>query len=295
MRLRHIEVFHAVMQAGSLSGAADLLSISQPAASKMLAQAEHSLGVALFKRLPGGLKPTPEALLLFQETKTLYLSLERVKTLARNLSSHPGGVLRIGCIHSLGLSLIPQAVAAFTRLCPDVSINIRTENSETLSALLLAQEIDVGIAFEPPPKAGIAIEELGRATAVCVGLDDGSANDRTKCVHLEDLDFSNWIGLDATDPLGARINATLASLDKRDISPVIVVKTYYLARALVECGVGFTIIDEYTARGMGGRSSISDIEPAFSIGVSTMTPASTAGTHALKVFVQQLAERMVKT
>ncbi|MBN3851376.1 hypothetical protein G3N58_31845, partial [Paraburkholderia sp. Ac-20342] len=126
-------------------------------------------------------------------------------------------------------------------------------------------------------------------------LDDGSANDRTKCVHLEDLDFSNWIGLDATDPLGARINATLASLDKRDISPVIVVKTYYLARALVECGVGFTIIDEYTARGMGGRSSISDIEPAFSIGVSTMTPASTAGTHALKVFVQQLAERMVKT
>lgn len=294
MRLRHIEVFHAVMQAGSLSGAADLLNISQPAASKMLAQAEHSLGLALFKRLPGGLKPTPEAILLFQETKTLHLSLERVRHLARNLASHPGGMLRIGCIPSLGLSLVPQAVAAFARLCPDVSISIRTENNETLSALLLAQEIDVGIAFEPPAQAGIAIEELGRARAVFVGSDDGRADAGVHCVRLADLDFSKWIGLDAADPLGLKINAMLAALDQRDVAPMIEVKTYYVARALAESGVGFTIIDEYTATGMGDRRRVLDLEPALSIGVSVMTAASHAGTHALRVFVQQLAERVEK-
>ncbi|MFM0239822.1 LysR family transcriptional regulator [Paraburkholderia phytofirmans] len=292
MRLRHIEVFHAVMQAGSLSGAADLLNISQPAASKMLAQAEHSLGVALFKRLPGGLKATPEAVMLFQETKSLHLSLERVRNLARNLASHPGGMLRIGCIPSLGLSLVPQAVAAFTGLCPDVSLNIRTENNETLSALLLAQEIDVGIAFEPTAKAGITIEELGQAKAVFVGPNDGTTGSGLSPVHLGDLDYSKWIGLDSADPLGLKISATLATLDKHDVSPMIEVKTYYLARALAESGVGFTIIDEYTATGMGDRSFVKELEPAFSIGVSVMTAASNAGTHALKVFMQQLAKRV---
>jgi DNA-binding transcriptional LysR family regulator len=298
MRLRHIEVFHAVMQAGSLSAAAELLNISQPAASKMLAQAEQSLGIALFKRLPGGLKPTPEAVLLFQETKTLHMSLERVRHLARNLASHPGGMLRIGCIPSLGLSLVPAAVAAFTRLCPDVSINIRTENNETLSALLLAQEIDVGIAFEPISQPGIAIEPLGRARAVFVGGNGWGgeagatayAGERgVRCLHLRDLDFSKWIGLDAADPLGQKIETTLASLGKRDISPMIEVKTYYVARALAESGVGFTIIDEYTAAGMDERMVL-DLEPVLSVGVSIMVAVSDAGTHALRVFVEQLAK-----
>lgn len=302
MRLRHIEVFHAVMQAGSLSAAADLLNISQPAASKMLAQAEQSLGIALFKRLPGGLKATPEAVLLFQETKNLHVSLERVRHLARNLASHPGGMLRIGCIPSLGLSLVPQAVAAFTRLCPDVSINIRTENNETLSALLLAQEIDIGIAFEPTAPPGIAVEELGRARAVFVGaherggeaaISPNQSATGARRVHLRDLDFSTWIGLDAADPLGQKIDAILASLDKRDVSPMIEVKTYYVARALAESGVGFTIIDEYTAAGVDG-SMMLDLEPVFSVGVHVMIAASHAGTHARTVFVQQLAKRIEK-
>ncbi|MBN3804372.1 LysR family transcriptional regulator [Paraburkholderia sp. Ac-20336] len=292
MRLRHIEIFHAIMQAGSLSGAADLLSISQPAASKILAQAEHSLGIALFKRLPGGLKPTPEAILLFQETKSLYSSLERVRNLARNLLSHPGGLLRIGCIPSLGLGPVPQAVADFARLCPGVSISLRTENNETLSALLLAQEIDVAVAFEPTARAGIAIEELGKARAVFVGPIGAGYENRQEPVHLVDLDFSKWIGLDSTDPLGLKINSTLASLDMRNCAPMIEVKTYYVAKALVDSGMGFTIIDEFTAKAAGGSSPVVQLQPEMSIGVYVMTSSSNPGTQALKVLTQQLAKRM---
>lgn len=290
MRLRHIEVFHAVMRAGSLSGAASLLNVSQPAASKMLAQAEQSLGVALFKRLPSGLKPTPEALLLFQETKTLHVSLDRVRQLARNLASHPGGMLRIGCIPSLGLSVVPEAVAAFRRRCPDVSINIRTENQKDLSALLLAQEIDIGIAFEPTAMAGVAIEEMGRAKVVLFGASSEWSD--TAVVHLRDLDFARWISLDAADPFASLINATLLSLDRGDRASMIEVKTYYLARALVESGVGFTVIDEYTARSRDERFAVRPLEPALSIGVCKMTSVSQAGTHGLEVFVQVLEQHL---
>ena len=263
MRLRHIEVFHAVMQAGSLSSAAEFLNISQPAASKMLAQAEQSLGIALFKRLPGGLKPTPEATVLFQETKHLHSSLERVRQLARNLTAHPGGILRIGCIPSLGLSLVPQAVAEFIRLCPDVSINIRTENNEVLSALLLAREMDIGIAFEPSAPPGITVEELGRARAVFFGPE--SVRRGRGVVHLDDLERSQWIRLDSADPLGSRIEEVLPAIN--DGSATIEVKTYYLARALVERGVGFSIIDEYTAQSTSDTKQLIYVEPPLSVGV----------------------------
>nr|WP_232471042.1 LysR substrate-binding domain-containing protein [Caballeronia hypogeia] len=215
-----------------------------------------------------------------------------MRHLARNLSAHPGGLLRVGCIPSLGLGLVPRVIASFMKQCPDVSINIRTENNETLAALLLAQEIDVAVAFEPPVTPGITIEELGRARAV---LFDSRTHDiEETMVQLSDLDFPNWIALDPEDPLGARVSAAVAVMG-RELTPMIEVKTYYLARALVESGVGFTIIDEYTAYSHAGdHRNVVPVEPEVSVGVCLMTSASNASSQALRVLVEQLTRELAK-
>ena len=57
MRLRHIEVFHAIMQVGTISGAAQVLHISQPAVTKVLQHCELQLGMPLFERVRGKLYP----------------------------------------------------------------------------------------------------------------------------------------------------------------------------------------------------------------------------------------------
>ena len=62
MKLRHLEIFHAVMTCGSLSRAAEALNISQPAASKALKSAEMKLGFTLFQRVRGKLLPTSAAI-----------------------------------------------------------------------------------------------------------------------------------------------------------------------------------------------------------------------------------------
>ena len=64
MRLtfKQIEYFRAVMETGSVSGAAKLLNVSQPNVSRMLKYTETRIGMTLFLRLKGRLKPTPEAL-----------------------------------------------------------------------------------------------------------------------------------------------------------------------------------------------------------------------------------------
>ena len=62
MKLRHLEIFYAVMTCGSLSRAAESLNISQPAASKALKNAELKLGFKLFQRVRGKLLPSSEAI-----------------------------------------------------------------------------------------------------------------------------------------------------------------------------------------------------------------------------------------
>jgi DNA-binding transcriptional LysR family regulator len=61
MRPRHLEVFHAVMVTGSVTGAARLLNVSQPAVTKMLFHAEHLIGLRLFDRSGGKILPTADA------------------------------------------------------------------------------------------------------------------------------------------------------------------------------------------------------------------------------------------
>ena len=88
MRLRHIEVFHAIMQVGTISGAAQVLHISQPAVTKVLQHCELQLGMPLFERVRGKLYPKPEAHRLFAETEKLNRDLQGIRRLAASLKGH---------------------------------------------------------------------------------------------------------------------------------------------------------------------------------------------------------------
>ncbi len=79
MRLRHIEVFHAIYSCGSVTRAAEVLNVSQPSVSKVLAHAEQQLGYRLFDRIKGKLVPTPEADQLFTHVDEVNESLDRMR------------------------------------------------------------------------------------------------------------------------------------------------------------------------------------------------------------------------
>src|SRR3546814_15867250 len=65
MNLRQMEVFHAIMQTGSVTAAARVLHVTQPAVSAVLKHCEEQLGLKLFERTGGRLQPTREAQALF--------------------------------------------------------------------------------------------------------------------------------------------------------------------------------------------------------------------------------------
>src|SRR6266567_3472385 len=100
MNLRQIEAFRAVMMAGTVRGAAELLRISVPAVSKLVSLAERRSGIRLFDRTKGRLVATPEARALFQEVEVLWRRVERVRDTVQALGNPT--------IASLSLSVSPS-------------------------------------------------------------------------------------------------------------------------------------------------------------------------------------------
>jgi len=118
VRLRQIEIFHAVYANGSISSAARALNVSQPAVSKVLRHTESQLGIRLFDLVRGRLVPTDEAHALFREVDEVFHRVTSLQQTANNLRNSGAGHLRIGIVPSLGLEVLPQVIAIFARAIP---------------------------------------------------------------------------------------------------------------------------------------------------------------------------------
>lgn len=288
MRLRHIEVFHAVMQAGTVSGAAQVLHISQPAVTKLLQHAEAQLGVSLFDRGRGKFVPTPEAERLFVEVDRLHGDLLAVRRLAASLKGGEAQSVRLAATPALGQTVVPAAMARWQLAQRGQPINrcaLATQHTRELVGALLLGEADMALALNDPRHPGIRAEELASAPlAVLVPVRSAAAR-QAGPLHVEDLP-SELIGLDVGDPLGQRV---LVECEKLGRQPQmrITVQTYALARALAEAGLGATVVDPFTAASADvSRVRVRRLEPALPVQLFLLS--------AHKAPLSQAARRLVK-
>ncbi|KJV11124.1 hypothetical protein VZ95_00495 [Elstera litoralis] len=257
MRLRHIEVFHAIIVTGTVSGAARLLNVSQPAVTKILQHAEDQIGLTLFQRIRGRLHPTPEGLALFAEVQKIYSGLESLKKLARNLKDGKSGRLRIAASPALCIDLMPQAISRFRKEHPDVSFEVETHHYKDLVDALLIQDVDLGFAFDATPHPGLSMEEIASGAMVAI-FQKGTADHLTGPIDLSAMTAWPFIGLRAGDPLGALLHNALTMGDIA-LVPEIEVKTNRIALSLVSRGAGAAVVDAYTAA--SGQPDLIDIKP----------------------------------
>ena len=249
MRLRHIEVFHAVYNTGSVSGAARLLSVSQPSVSKVLSHAELQLGFKLFSRIKGKLVPTFEAHSLIEEVRKAYQQINAISKKAENLKEHTHGHIRVVCMPALGLNLLPMAIEEFNNRFPNVTFNVQTKHYDGVIESLYEYEHDLALVSTGREHPGIESIMIGTGELVHISTqkpDLASANR----IKLSEISNDNFISISNTGPLGDLLNQRFA---REDISPktFIQAQTYYLAKSLVESGLGYSILDEFTATSSG--------------------------------------------
>lgn len=246
MRLRQIEVFHAIYTSGSMTNAAAMLNVSQPSISKVLAHAEQQLGYRLFDRVKGKLIPTPEAHQLFAHVRAVYKDVDRLRHVASNIKDAGAGRIRVAGTPAFGLEVLPKAVASFQREHPGTVFEIETLHFDEITAALRESRIDIGLAFDPTKSPGIAQQLLARGRFVVLAPRKEQFGGKTE-LTVNDLTQFPFIALNSRGPLGRVLSEYLGER-RADLDIVAWTETYHVARELVAQGIGVTIADDVTAR-----------------------------------------------
>jgi DNA-binding transcriptional LysR family regulator len=295
MRLRQIEVFHAVYTNGSITNAAAALNVSQPSVSKVLAHAEQQLGYRLFDRIKGKLVPTPEAHQLFHHVRDVYDDVDRLRHVAVNLKAASTGRIRVASTPAFGLEILPRAVATYREMHGDAVFEIETLHLDAIRSALLESRIDIALGFDPDKRPGIRRTGLAKAGFFVLAHDETVFPGKT-IVTVDDLAGRPFIGLNRRGPLGQMLSDHLASVGYRP-DVIAWTETYHVAKSLVAAGTGITIADEITARStVGGDVVLLPLEPPLSFDISLMqrTEASLSlGTRRFAAHLGKVVREMV--
>lgn len=249
---RQVEVFRALMLAGSVTKAAELLFTSQPTISRELARIEQQFGFALFERVHGRLRPTQSALILYDEVKRAYVGLERVASAVASLRVRHGGHLSVITLPAFLHSMLPGACQRVVKVHPGANISIESQESPFLEEWLSSQRYDLGLTEHDTPPTGTRLTLLLEVDEVCVLPDKHPL--LGKCViGLADFAGQPFISLSSNDPYRIQLDEAFASLgiERR---MVVETPTAVSLCSLVRNGLGVAIVNPLTALDFEGRN-----------------------------------------
>ena len=141
LKIRHLEVFMALVETGSQSATAELLNVTQPALSKWLRELEQSAGSPLFDRgRPLKLTVYGEVVLRYAQ-RVLGDSLRMADELGA-LQAGSSGQVRVGVLRTVAAILLPRAIVNCRRNAPQVQITIQEDSLDNLLPKLQRHELD---------------------------------------------------------------------------------------------------------------------------------------------------------
>jgi DNA-binding transcriptional LysR family regulator len=187
LNLRQIEAFKAVIENGGISSAAEIVHISQPAMSKLIAHFEADTGLKLFDRLKGRLAPTACGMRLYKEIDRIFAGVRQVENAAEAIRREERGQLVVGVMPALSGSFIQRATVDFLKDRRSVFCSIQTLSSPWIVDRLVSRKLDVGLW----PHAGDGRTGRGKHRGLPKRHRVGAAPGRSLLEprELEDLSF----------------------------------------------------------------------------------------------------------
>jgi len=250
LKIRHLEVFDALVEAGSVSRAADRLNLTQPAVSIALSKLESDLGFRLFHRERGYFAPTGEAMLLHSEVTQGLRAISRVSKRIDEIRLGTTGGVSIATNGTLAINFLPRLVAEFQSNNPGVSVEIRVHSSRQIAAWVSAGQIDIGLIDLPVPVAGLNAE-LFKLECVCVmHKDDVLAQEKT--LTPQSLRDRSVVGITGDHIVDRQLDQLLSDTDtviQRNVFSYF----FATARNIVAMGKDVAIIDP-----INGKARLND-------------------------------------
>jgi len=194
LKTRQLLLLVALAEEGNIHRAAQVLSMTQPAASKLLKDLEDVLEVPLFERLPRGMRPTWYGETMIRHARMALASLNQAHDEIGALKTGHYGQVGIGAITSPGLSLLPAAVALVKQEHPSLRVSLDIETSPVLLERLEQGKLDIviGRLYEEHDKANLRYEPLTEEL-VCAITRPGHPLSNMSGLTLRDVVSAGWI------------------------------------------------------------------------------------------------------
>ncbi|WP_235025580.1 LysR substrate-binding domain-containing protein [Caballeronia terrestris] len=283
--LRHLEAFRAIMVRKSVTAAAEMLEVTQPVVTRLLADLEDRIGLVLFLREKGRLVPTAEAALLFADVHQSLVGIERIANAASNLKTLKLGHIEIAAAPTMAHSFLPRAIANFATEHPEALVTMHMHSSAIVLDMVASDRCDLGFAMVPlrATRHG-STDVLVSAKMVAVVPSDH----RLACRDVltpEDFQGESFISFTPLMEARTKIDSIMLSHNvNRRINVETQISSVILK--LVEAGAGLSIIDALTATGYTGAAlKFIPFEPNLISDYSIAISQRNSSTLILKPFI----------
>lgn len=234
--------FLAVLEEGSLSGAARRLGVAQPTVRARVEALEQALGTVLFTRSVNGLVPTEQARALADPARAM---ARASNAFVRAASAAPGevaGTVRVSVSEFVALEVLPAMLGSLRAAHPGIVVEVSPSN---LSADLLDQEVDVAVRMHPPRHDALVARKVGAIPLALFAHRDYLAR-RGMPAQVDDLATHDFIGPDR-----ARMDLKLAAAIHPGLARerfVVRVDSHPAQLALARAGLGIAVVQRPIGR-----------------------------------------------
>lgn len=174
LKTRQLMLLVAIEEHGNMHRAAEVLSMSQPAASKLLKDLEDLMDVSLFERLPRGMRPTWYGESMIRHARIVLSSLGEAGAEIEALKAGHAGDVAIGAIAGPAMTLLPQALARIDQDHPDLRVSLLVESSDVLLERLAQNRIDlmIGRLFARHDKRNLRYQPVAEEEVCAIARPD---------------------------------------------------------------------------------------------------------------------------
>ncbi len=149
LKVAHLRLVAAIEEMGSVSAASQAVDLSQPAASRMIAEIEALLKAEVCERLARGVRLTPLGQALARHARSIMLGLEKAEREFEELRAGRLGVVSLGAITAPAFDIAAPALGDIRARAPGVELDVHLDNSTVLARELLASRLDLILARVP--------------------------------------------------------------------------------------------------------------------------------------------------
>jgi DNA-binding transcriptional LysR family regulator len=251
VHLQQLAYLREVGRRGSISAAAEVLHVSQPALSQALAELGRRLNVPIFERAGRGRRLTAagqEVLRYAEETLTGAEALGRRLALLRD---GEGGTLNAGMIDAASLYVLPEVVRRYRAAHPGVDLKLVVDTSSELLRRLRAFELDLAFVVGPVPELDLTATEVLREPLHIYTPPDEEGDPRA----------ARWV----LYPQGSRTRRIIdAAFARFGIEPAVVLESGNPAvlRQMVAMGLGWSVLPPAIAEAEGPGAAGDEAAPA---------------------------------